>query len=136
MADIVPPLVLITYCGDNSEPGAKILNLGRELLPENAVTACRTLRELSEALKQAGTKLVLIAVKDGEELEEIISLKDWLDGQPIVMILPEEQTEKAPRLMTRALRLYPKYISNSRRFTDVTLVLKKIIHNHNHGGTL
>lgn len=135
MADTVNSLRLIVYCSDTSESGEKILALGQRLAPRAAFIAHRDLAGFSDALKRPGFKVLLIAIRQDRELEEMLRLKAWLDGQAIVLILPDEKPASAPHMLTRALRLYPRYISNSRReFSDVETVLKKIIHNH--GGNL
>tara|TARA_B100000614_G_C14455543_1_gene456181 strand:+ start:53 stop:466 length:414 start_codon:yes stop_codon:yes gene_type:complete len=137
MADFVQPLRIIIYCGDKLKQGDKILSFVRKRSPQSRTARCLTLHEFTEALKQPGAKLFLIAIRSEDELEEILLLKDWLEGQPIIMILPDEQTQAQPHLMTRAMRLYPRYISNSRsEFSDVRLVLEKILHNYNHEGIL
>jgi hypothetical protein len=131
---ILRNLRLIIYPGNTLETNGDFPDLGQNLVSGESITLCRDMTDFTPALKLPGFKVVVIAVQTSRELEDIFGQKDWLEGQAVILVLTARDQEIRNRLMIRGLKLAPKYIASSPcEYTNVRLVLKKIIHNH--GGT-
>jgi hypothetical protein len=55
-----------------------------------------------------GIDIAILLAKDREQLKELVSMKDFLDGISIILILPDQEKET----ISNATKLYPSFISS------------------------
>ena len=87
---------------------------------------CSTTKELSDKILEMlfGRGIILILIRDNQEMERVFLLQQKLKDHAIVLILEESEIYG----MQQSLDLYPRYISYIKDdYTDVFQVLNKMI---------
>jgi hypothetical protein len=71
--------------------------------------AVQTIESLKNRLRRLpkGIDIAILIAKDREQLREFVSMKDFLDGVSIILILPDQDRET----ISQATKLYPSFIS-------------------------
>ncbi|MEH0020511.1 MAG: hypothetical protein V6Z89_12700 [Desulfobacter sp.] len=124
-------LRVVLYCRGNTETEHKLLETVRNVVPGDRISHYQDMAGISQTLATPGSKILVIVIQDSGELDAFVRIREQLQDRAIILILPDD----GPEIMHRSLALYPKYISNSRtQFTDVGLVLEKIIQHRKYGG--
>ncbi len=117
---------LIFFPGKDQESRKKILHIIKKLIPEDLINIHTNLESLLSDLRKPddSQRIILIISKTQKDLSNILLLKELLNDQHLIMILPDTTEET----MSQAYKLYPRYISHiQKEFKDVKNVLGKMI---------
>lgn len=104
----------------------KILSLSKRLFSQQHIRSFNTLSQFSAVLKRMyfRASIILILVRDNEELNNLFDIRDDLADQSLILVLPNTHNG----IMRQGLRLYPRYISYMKdEYQDVFYVLEKMI---------
>jgi hypothetical protein len=102
--------------------------LGQQIkanLPEAGMVVCRTIRDLSQSLRQPEEDLSVgvLLVSDQEDLQNIISIRHLFQTIRIILLLPN----KEPETVAMAHQLRPRFLTGRNSdLAEVTAVLKKM----------
>jgi hypothetical protein len=79
-------------------------------------------RQLRRAMR--GDLIAVLVAENGEELKHLLSAEEFIDGIPVILILPDQERET----VSAGHRLRPRFVSflNS-DFKDVSAVLGKML---------
>jgi len=98
------------------------------LVPKQNTEIYRTIDSLSRRLRQPRHNLavaVLLAASR-QDLLELLSIRDLLDGIRIILVLPDRQDDT----IAKGHRLYPRFLTFADSdFLDVAAVLSKMLRN-------
>jgi len=86
----------------------------------------RTIEELSCRLSRTeyGQDIAVIFINGMQEFHRMLSIKKFLNGMRIILILPDRSAE----IVAAGYKLYPRFIGYSDGdFNDVMIVLRKMI---------
>ena len=106
----------------------KISNIIPESFPSNRILCCSNINDFSTALTKTlfGLGIVLIVIRDTNELNNIYKISERLKDHSTIVILSEEIDDMAQE----AIRLYPRYTTFIKTdYNDVSQVLIKMINN-------
>ncbi|MCP3875379.1 MAG: hypothetical protein GY699_19770 [Desulfobacteraceae bacterium] len=120
---------LIIYTEGGKKYQKKILPFINNLIPEKKIVTYSTIQGLEADLRvwDSSHKIFLFYVTSEKEIINSLALKSLLKDHSIILILPDSKCD----LITKAIKLYPRYISYATNdFTDVNLVLEKMINNY------
>ncbi len=96
------------------------------LVPAGMLETVSGVTDLMEYLKRPrpGNKIVILLARDGEELEQYLSIKSMIIDLPLVLILPD----LGKNTISRACRLYPRFMSYiESNFMDVATVVRQML---------
>jgi len=98
-------IVLYSPIGDPS--GGRLGELIKTNLPEAGMKVCRTIRGLSQSLRQPAedSGVAVLLVSDQEDLKNIISLRHLFQNIRIILLLPN----KKPETVAMAHQLRPLF---------------------------
>jgi len=116
-------IFLYSHAGDPS--GDKLSQQIKTNLPEAGMEVCRTIRDLSQNLRQPteDSGVAVLLVSDQEDLKNIISLRHLFQNIRIILLLPN----KEPETVAMAHQLRPRFLTDRNSdFVEVTAVLKKM----------
>ena len=120
------PLRFIFFSTQKGKKHEQILGFAEELFLPSEISIHSKAKEFSKALVEPGfdQRIILILAGSSGDLAQILPFRDLLVNRPVILILPDSETDT----MTRALSLYPRYIDYIQNdLTDVFLVLKKMV---------
>jgi len=112
---------LALYSSKKDVHQKKVVQLVSILLSNQQVGVYTNITEFSSAIEKmwSGHGILLILVRDRDELDKIINQKDRLHVQDTILVLPDSNTY----LMQRALKIYPRYLSYFQNdYQDVFLI--------------
>lgn len=124
---------IIFYSSSRENPEKEIEETLKELAPEETVEMCRSIEGLIQCLKRVldHETIVILRARDTEELLQIVSLSDLLQGLRIILLIPNRDRET----ISIAHRLRPRFLSNGESdFSDTMGVLQKMVQHINHKG--
>ncbi len=93
---------------------------------------CRTIIGLSRSLRQPSFEslIAVLLASNFDDLKNLVAIGDLLSGIPLILILPDRQDQT----ISKGHKLYPRFVSYADSdFSDVGLVLNKMISNIRHG---
>ena len=117
---------LLYYSSKNKGQGERVQRIIAGLVPQEHLKIYRTMESLSLRLRQFRGDLFLavILLKNRNELLDILSIRDLLDGIRIILILPDRENTT----IAKGYKLYPRFVSYADSdFTDVAAVLEKML---------
>ena len=117
---------LVLYADELHEPGKRLYELVKKLIPQEQIDICPTIKSLSARLSRFAPNIcvtVLLAL-DRSDLLDFLAISGLLHDVRVVLILPDREKET----VSLGHRLYPRYISYmDSGFEDIQLVLRKIL---------
>jgi hypothetical protein len=116
-------IFLYSPAGDPS--GDRLGELIKTNLPEAGMVVCRTLRDLSQSLRQPAedSGVAVLLVSDQEDLKNIISIRYLFQNIRIILLLPTKEAE----IVAMAHQLRPRFLTGRNSdLAEVTAVLKKM----------
>lgn len=120
------PIRFIFFSRHKGKKHEEILSFAEKLFHPSEISIHSKAKEFSKAVVEPGfdQRIILILAASSSDLARILPFRDLLENRPVILILPNSETDT----MTRALSLYPRYIDYIRNdLKDVFLVLKKMI---------
>ncbi|MEW6386054.1 MAG: hypothetical protein AB1491_00840 [Thermodesulfobacteriota bacterium] len=90
------------------------------------IEICRDLDTLEGGLRQLGGEMVLAVLLtiSQEELQEVMTLKPWLQGKPLILILPDRNRDT----IAKGHVLAPRYLAGLQDdFQEIYEVLNKML---------
>ncbi|MRR23589.1 hypothetical protein EG830_11495 [bacterium] len=118
--------ILVYSNSDDQSLSDQLFKFITTMVPNSRVDFLQTMHALRERVQQLSKEIdvAILVAKDSEQLCELVSLKDFLEGVRIILILPDQKKET----VSRATRLFPSFISTLDSGLDtVGEVLKKMI---------
>lgn len=117
---------IIVYSSKTDDHFEKILNTVPDFFPKNQIFSYSHPDDFSIGVRDLlfGFGIVLILVRDGNELTDILKMSKKLKDHSVILILDNSIED----LTHQYLKLYPRYTSYIKDdYTDVFLVLEKMI---------
>ena len=118
--------VVMLVNGKHRDEGRRLQRTGESVISTQNLEVFQNLEGLSERLHRFPREIAVVVLfpANEDQLSELISLKDYLDGIPLILVLPDGERET----ISKGYKLYPRFISfiNS-DFTDVAAVLEKML---------
>ncbi len=96
------------------------------MIPKDKIQYCSTINELSLAIHKMvlGYSIILLLIRNRAELEEVLKLRNLLQGKSIILILETTKEE----ILRRGLKLYPRYTTEIKSdYSDIAFVMKKLL---------
>jgi len=122
-----PDIQLVFFSSKTDGHCRKITDSIPGLIPRDQILCHSSLNDFSRCVGKIlyGHGIIVILVRDGRELNNILTLKACLQQhKSIILILPDADTA----LMQESARLYPRYTSYIKNdYHDIFLVLEKMI---------
>jgi len=119
-------LKILLYSSKKEQPGVGIGERLRMLVPEDRFKIYRSVEEFIQGLYRLydHDTIILLQVKDREELLRIVSVRDLLQGLRVILLVPDRERET----ISLAHSLRPRFLGNSENdFSDTMSVLQKMI---------
>jgi hypothetical protein len=116
-------IFLYSPAGDPS--GDRLSDLIKTSFPEAGMEICRTIRDLSQSLRQPAedSGVAVLLVSDREDLMNMISLRHLFQNIRIILLLPN----KEPETVAMAHQLRPRFLTGRNSdLAEVAAVLKKM----------
>jgi hypothetical protein len=120
------PVRFIFFSTQKGKKHEEILGFAERLFLPSEISIHSKAKEFSKAVVEPGfdQRIILILAASSSDLARILPFRDLLVNRPVILILPNSETDT----MNRALSLYPRYIDYVRNdLKDVFLVLKKMV---------
>lgn len=124
-------MALLIYSSKTEEAGGRLLSAIGLLIPENKIEVCQTIDELSQRLRQPlfNPTIAILLATTGEELQNILSIKDLLWDIKIILIVPDMKRGTVAKGHT----LRPRFVCDCHSdFVDVAAVLSLMMRNLGH----
>jgi hypothetical protein len=95
---------------DDQTVNDRLLRIIESKVSDENIESAKQFDELKKRVSRLPKEidLAILLAKDKEQLCELISLKDFLDGIPTILILPDQEKET----ISRATKLHPSFISS------------------------
>jgi len=118
---------VMAYIPLGCDPENIFLNLFNELIPHRHAQIYTRFEDLSKGLKRPTTNVILaiFMIKDIDELQGVLSMESYFSGLHIILILPDLDK----KTLDKAYKLFPRYISDTKDYDDLSLVIKKMTKN-------
>jgi hypothetical protein len=120
------PVRFIFFSTQNGKKHEEILSFAEKFFLPSEISIHSKAEDFSKAVVEPGfdQRIILILAASSDDLAQILPFRDLLENRPVILILPNSETDT----MTRALSLYPRYIDYIQNdLKDVFPVLKKMI---------
>lgn len=107
-------------------PGAQLQRVVEELVPKEKIEICRTIDSLTRRLRRPRYNLALavLLAANREDLLDLLSIRDLLDGIRIILLLPDRDMDTIAKGHT----LRPRFLTYADSdFLDVAAVLRKML---------
>ncbi len=119
---------VLLYTGKSTSLGERLRRVVESGTSGQEIELLKKMDGLAGRLQQRvydiDAAVLLLSTK--EELEAILSLREWLAGLRVILVLPDEDRDT----ISKAHRLSPRFITFlDRRFVDVAAVLAKMLEN-------
>lgn len=120
------PVRFIFFSRQKGKKHEQILGFAERLFLPSEISIHSKAKEFSKAVVEPGSdqQIILILAGSSSDLARILPFRDLLINRPVVLILPNSETDT----MNRALSLYPRYIDYIQNdLKAVFPVLKKMV---------
>lgn len=125
---VMTDMNLLSYAPVTDGVNDRLQRVIEGLVPKQDTEIYRTIDSLSHRLRQPRHNLavaVLLAASR-QDLLELLSIRDLLDGIRIILVLPDRQDDT----IAKGHRLYPRFLTYADSdFLDVAAVLSKMLRN-------
>lgn len=100
---------LLFYSTIKQGAGARFQSIIEKLVPKEDIGIFRTMESLSSRLHQfpRNMSLAVILAASQKELFELLLIRDCLKDIPLILILPDRESET----ISKGHKLYPRFIS-------------------------
>jgi hypothetical protein len=98
-----------------------------------SIEFCRDLDTLGHGLRQPGSEKVLavLLAASQDELHEILTLQPWLNGKPLILILPDRDKDT----IAKGHVLAPRFLTDAQGdFREIYEILSKMVEIYLHQG--
>jgi len=127
--DLNEKINLLFYAANKIKTGKLLWNLHQELASEYKVAFCRHINTLSLKLRKSLGELTIaiLLAESKEELLDLLSIRDLLNGIRIILILPDGNKDS----IKKGHALSPRFLTyTDSDFNWITAVLKKMLLNN------
>jgi hypothetical protein len=116
---------LLLYSSKKKDTGERLQNIIEGEVNKEGIEVYHSIDDLNSRLHQPHYDVaVIILSASGEEMDELIQLRDLINDIPVIFILPDMRKDT----LSKAFKLFPRYISEEdSNFSDVVGVLKKMV---------
>ena len=120
---------LLLYSSKKADTGERLQNIIEGEVDKDGIEVYCNIDDLNTRLHQPHYDVAVIVLSaSGEEMDELILLRELIRDIPIIFILPDMRKDT----LSKAFKLFPRYISEEGgNFSDVAEVLKKMAANIN-----
>jgi hypothetical protein len=122
--------ILVYSNSDDQTVNKYLLELIESRVPRDQMEFLQTFEALKERVHRLSKEIdvAVLLAKDNVQLCELVSLKDFLEGVRIILILPDQGKET----VSKATKLFPNFISSmDSDFHLVSDVLERMLKNRN-----
>jgi hypothetical protein len=117
---------VIIYSKDSDGLGKKLLDVIEGLFPTECIEVYKNIQDLRSrlCLPRCEAAIAVVHISNQEDMNDILSVRPQLENIPIVLILPDEDTD----IIAAGHAMHPRYLCfKEDRFEDLRTVLGKMI---------
>ena len=121
---------ILLYTTVGNVAGDRLLSVIESLVPKEDTEIYRTIDRLSHRLRRPRYNLAVavLLVASREDLLELLSIRNLLDGIRIILVLPDREGDT----IAKGHRLYPRFLTYADSdLLDVAAVMSKMLVNVN-----
>ncbi len=126
-------MTLLVYTPLANAASKQLLNVIVNYVQGETTEIIKTPGNLSNRLRsniKINETIVVLLITSKKELSFAHSLRNFLEGTKLILILPDRESQT----ISKGHKLYPRYVSyTDSDFSDVSAVLNKIITNNRYG---
>ena len=119
---------LLVYASEQEQVGRRLHDTIHNLDPAPETEFVDNFPSLSARLHgvRGDIQVAVFLARDRQELDALLSMREFLQGLRIVLVLPDSEEET----ISKGHRLHPRYIAQSQgNFNDVAAVLGRMLRN-------
>ena len=126
MTDMSQEIKILFFSSKTDKHFKKISSAIPKIFPSDRIVHYSRIKDFAAAVREMlfGFGVVLITIRDEDELDQILSIKRVLNDHSVILVLDSSIDD----MTHKAFKLYPRYTSYFKEeYADISLVLERMI---------